>query len=205
MNQYELLNASSRVALAAFLHDLGKFAERARISEADTKDNEGNKRSDLNKQIYCPQFDGRYTHVHAAYTAIGMDLLESHLPELVGKDMSPFAPWKDKDADDSLINAAAMHHKPDTFLQWIIATADRVGSGFEREEFAEYNKSEEGKNHYNTRQLTLLEQVTLQSNKRKKSSEEYEYCYALKPLSPEALFPPQRNEIEKAGRKKPQE
>jgi len=205
MNQYTLLNASSRVALAAFLHDLGKFAERARISEADTKDSEGNKRSDLNKQIYCPQFDGRYTHVHAAYTAIGMDLLERHLPELVGKDMSPFAPWKDKDADDSLINAAAMHHKPDTFLQWIIATADRIGSGFEREEFAEYNKSEEGKNHYNTSQLTLLEQVTLQSNKRKKSSEEYEYCYALKPLSPEALFPQKCNKIEKAGRKKPQE
>ena len=45
----------------------------------------------------------------------------------------------DVEATDSLINAAAAHHKPDTFLQWVVATADRVASGFEREEFDQYN------------------------------------------------------------------
>ena len=115
------LEASCRLALAAYLHDLGKFAERARIEEAKQKDAHGDKRDDINKQLYCPQYNGRYTHVHAAYTAIGFDLLEKHLPELVGMDMAPFAPWKDRNADDSLINAAARHHKPDTFLQWILS------------------------------------------------------------------------------------
>ena len=116
MRASELLEPSCRVALAAYLHDMGKFAERARIEEAMQKDADGNTRADINKQLYCPQYDGRYTHVHAAYTAIAFDLLERHLPELVGADMAPFQSWSERDADDSLINAAARHHKPDTFL-----------------------------------------------------------------------------------------
>ncbi|PWQ97651.1 type III-A CRISPR-associated protein Cas10/Csm1 [Leucothrix pacifica] len=191
-----LLDASSRVALAAFLHDLGKFAERARIEEADSMDLEGNRRSDLNKQLYCPKFKDHYTHVHAAYTAIGFDVIEKHLPEIIGSDMYPFKPWKDRDADDSLINAAAMHHKPETFLQWVIATADRVASGFERQEFAEYNESEEKRNHYNTRQLTLVEQITLEEPRPEPSAEDLEWCYKLKPLSSSALFPVERKGYE---------
>lgn len=188
MTNQELLSASSRVALAAFLHDLGKFAERARIAEANTKDSEGNKWRDLNVQLYCPQYNDRPTHIHAAYTAIGMDLLERHLPDLVGNDMTPFAPWKDKDADDSIINAAAMHHKPGTFLQWVIASADRLASGFEREEFEVYNNSPDDEpkkpNHYTTRQWTLLEHIHLGDRQ-----EIRDWRYPLKALSPESIFP----------------
>lgn len=184
-----ILNASSRVALAALLHDLGKFAERARIPEAQEKDADGNTRQSVNEGIYCPSFDGRHTHIHAAYSAIGMDLLEAYLPELVGDDMSPFAPWKDKDADDSLINAAARHHRPATFLQWIIASADRLASGFERETFEAYNMAldeDAGRklNHYTTRQETLLERIRLTDR-----PETSAWRYPLKPLAPESLFP----------------
>lgn len=209
MKKSSMINASCRVALAAFLHDLGKFAERARIDQAQRKDTEGNQWADLNKQLYCPQYDGRHTHVHAAYTAIGLDLLERHLPNLTGEDMTPFKPWKDKNADDSLINAAAMHHKPETFLQWVIATADRVASGFEREEFASYNAAEEKidkkLNHYTARQLTLMEQVTLDESKRKTRHDQFDYCYALEPLSPDALFPQVREIAETSGNKEAQE
>ena len=100
------------------------------------------------------------------------------------------APWGSRDIDDSLINGAAKHHKPETFLQWIIATADRVASGFERNEFEEYNKAEEGtatgKNHYTARQLTLFEQIRLHDEKR---GQTYHYRYKLKPLCPDALMP----------------
>ncbi|MEZ5537174.1 MAG: type III-A CRISPR-associated protein Cas10/Csm1 [Thiolinea sp.] len=207
MSNSQILDASCRIALAAFLHDLGKFAERARIDEAGIKDADGNQWADLNKQLYCPQYNCRHTHVHAAYTAISMDLLERHLPDLTGEDMTPFKPWKDKGADDSLINAAAMHHKPETFLQWVIATADRVASGFERVTFADYNAAEDelsgktGKklNHYTARQLTLVEQITLDEAKRITRSDQFDYCYALEPLSPSALFPQRRDDIEKTG------
>lgn len=190
-NSFRLLNASCRVALAALLHDLGKFAERARIPEAAEKDTQGNTRQAVNEVLYCPSWDGRHTHIHAAYTAIGMDLLEQWLPELVGEDMAPFAPWREKNADDSLINAAAKHHRPETFLQWIIATADRLASGFEREEFESYNRAPDehewqGRrlNHYTTRLETLLERICL-SDRPGTSN----WRYPLKPLSPESIFP----------------
>lgn len=189
MNDTQLLDASCRVALAGMLHDLGKFAERARIPEAEQKDADGVKRRDVNVQLICPHFDGRPTHIHAAYTAIALDLIERYFPDLVGEDMTPFAPWKDKDADDSLINAAAKHHRPQTFLQWVIATADRVASGFEREEFERYNaapdETEAKKNHYTARQLTLLEQIRLTES----ATAAFSWRYRLAPLSPLGLFP----------------
>ena len=43
----DLLVPSARIALAAFLHDLGKFAERANIDvDRQTLEN--------NQQLYCP-------------------------------------------------------------------------------------------------------------------------------------------------------
>lgn len=184
-----LLDQSCRVALAALLHDLGKFAERARIPEADQRDNEGFSQLDRNIPLYCPSFNGRHSHVHAAYTAIAIDRLVTHLPELVGDDMAPFAPWRDTHADDSLINAAAKHHRPETFLQWVVATADRLASGFEREEFARYNEGTEEtstkKNHYTARQLTLFEQIRLDSA----GTNRLDWRYPLSPLSPDAIFP----------------
>jgi len=178
--EQELLQASSRVALAGFLHDMGKFAERAKIYiDAQTLAD--------NKQRYCPyhkKFEtdkGWFSHVHAAYTGMAIDLLEKHAPKLVGENVYPFGSWKKADVDDSLINAAAAHHIPDTFLQWIIATADRVASGFDREAFEKYNQEKE-QNHYTSRQLTLFEQIS-------KTDENYAYLYPLKPLSPDSIFP----------------
>lgn len=192
MSNAELINASCRVALAAFLHDLGKFAERARIPEAQQKDTEGNTRQAVNELLACPEWQGRRTHIHAAYTAIGLDILETHLPELVGEDMAPFAPWRERNADDSLVNAAARHHRPDTFLQWIIASADRLASGFEREGFEAYNQAPDDErqrlNHYTTRQWTLLETIKLTAEK-KAADQPPAWRYPLKPFSPEAIFP----------------
>ena len=195
MTNNPLLEQSSRIALAAFLHDLGKFAERAKIPV-------NQETLDANKQLYCPhrkQYTddrGWYSHVHAAYTGLAMDLIEDYLPELKGSDFAPFGSWKTKEADDSFINAAAMHHKPETFLQWIIATADRVASGFDREEFEEYNQAEEGtstgRNHYTARQLPLFEQIRLDS----KAEQKYDYRYPLKPLSPNSIFPVEANKCE---------
>lgn len=178
MTNQPLLDASCRVALAGFLHDIGKFAERAKLP-IDQKE------IDINQQMYCPQREkyGRkfYTHKHAAYTGMAIDILEKHAPKLVGENLYPFGSWKTREVVDSLINAAAAHHDPKTFLQWIIATADRVASGFEREEFESYNSLEDF-NHYQTRQFTLFENI----NQENKLSN---YRYALKPLSPASIFP----------------
>ena len=192
MEKEALLAASSRVALAAFLHDLGKFAERAGF-EASTSD------LDAHKTLYCPfrTFEpggksGFHTHKHAAYTGLAFDVVEKNAPDLIKGDMTPFASRSiGSEITDSIINAAAAHHRPNTFLQWIIATADRVASGFEREEFEDYNNAEDknpqtGRNHFQARQWTLFEGI---NRLDEGTSGPDSYRYPLKALSPQSIFP----------------
>lgn len=185
MTHHDRLAASCRVALAGLLHDLGKLAERAGMAVE-------REALETHLQLYARlQPAGWYSHRHAAYTALAIDRLEPHLPPLVGQDMTPFAAWTDREADDSLINAAACHHKPTTLLQWIIATADRVASGFERETFDGYNDGAEQTstklNHITARQLTLFEQISLHGPAP--TSDALTKRYPLAPLAPETLFP----------------
>jgi len=193
-----LLDASCRVALAALMHDLGKFAERARLACEREK-------LELWKQLDCPHWDGRPTHIHAAYTTAGFLAIEALLPKREILLAAPFAGPNEPDADDSLINAAARHHRPQTFLQWIIATADRLASGFERSEFEAYNRADEGastgKNHYQARLLSLFESISLDGSRPASA----DFCLPLAALSPAALFPRLRKDIEPAQDKPAQE
>jgi CRISPR-associated protein Csm1 len=204
-----LMQQSCRVALAACLHDLGKFAERAGAFD-------GNPRLGAHLQMYCPwhRNGGWFSHRHAAHTALAFDLIEKHLPDLLGEsagaNASPFVGRKhangggDVEPTDSLINAAAAHHKPDTFLQWVIATADRVASGFEREEFEKYNEQKDerrdGLNHFTTRLLTLVEQIRL--NGLSPSDKTLTRRYRLKPLAPGTIFPVEASECEGRNRER---
>lgn len=197
-----LLYASSRVAFAAMIHDLGKLAQRADLPF--TKE-----QKETHLQLYCPHHpEGNWwSHHHAAYTSLAFDVIEKNAPELIRGEMTPFASRdsENRDITDSLVNAAAMHHNPQTLLQWIIATADRVASGFEREEFEKYNSNngnpeeiaETGKNFLQARMLTLFEQIRLNDNdKTPLTAGTMKWCYSLKPLSPKNIFPCERQEYE---------
>lgn len=183
------LIASSRVALASLMHDLGKFAERARI-EVDRE------RLETWKQLDCPHWDGRPTHIHAAYTTAGFMAIEGLLPPRELLMAEPFAQPEERDADDSLINAAARHHRPDTCLQWIIATADRLASGFERKTFDAYNAAPDDEqkklNHYTTRQWTLLEDIRRDARTQTPPA----WRYPLKAFAPESIFPERASSCE---------
>ena len=105
--------AASRMAFAAYMHDLGKLAERAKIAV---------EKDDINthKQLYCPYQTGRWTHVHTAYTALAIDKLEPYLPMLKGVDFAPFANALSRGADDSLINASAAITAPKLFYNGLL-------------------------------------------------------------------------------------
>ncbi len=205
----QLLDASCRVALAGFLHDLGKFAERARLEV--TKDS-----LDAHVTQYCPfratdatGKNGYHTHRHAAYTGLAFDLIEKNAPDLIQGAMWPFVNREALQAqpalaEDSLVNVAAAHHKPRSFLQWVIATADRLASGFEREEFERYNLARDenpeattGRNHYQARQLTLFEQISLSAPATQAAAAgDLVWRYPLAALSPQAIFPQLRTQCE---------
>lgn len=208
MKTNELLAATCRIALAAYLHDLGKFAERARLEVPKDA-------LDAHKTQYCPFHttdkggkNGYHSHVHAAYTGLAFDLIEQTAPDLIQGEMHPFVnraqlQGNPAQTTDSLINAASAHHKPETFLQWVIATADRVASGFEREAFDAYNAAKDentetktGRNHYQARQLSLFEQIRLDGKDLKITAKDLQWRYPLKALSPTAIFPQKREQCE---------
>src|SRR3972149_4272061 len=126
----------SKIAIAALLHDIGKFAERASASQIQSSELRAAFYPDeqflnRNMDLYQPHYNDKYTHRHAVYTAAFIDHLERLLPRKFNRGQ-----WG---LSDSFVNIAAGHHKPETPLQWIISMADRVSSGFERDKFEGYN------------------------------------------------------------------
>lgn len=191
-----LLDATCRVAFAGLIHDLGKFAQRAKIDVAQSS-------LQLHYQIYCPQRQegGRiwWTHQHAAYTGLAFDALERAVPDLLHGDSAPFASVDDADADvtDSLVNAASAHHAPRTLLQWIVATADRVASGFEREEYEDDQAKSSGKSFIQTRLRSLFEEVQLGEVHKPITNASLQSGFSLQPFSAASLFPESIKDLEK--------
>lgn len=98
------------IVLAAWLHDVGKFAQRADVSELYDKKLE---------EKYCkPTKYGGYTHQHVLYTEGFLSKYRDVLPDSVN--------W------EHVKNLAANHHNPSSYYDWIIAEADRLSSGSDR-------------------------------------------------------------------------
>gem|GEM_PF-2608971 len=130
-----------KIAIAGFFHDIGKFAERAGMLFE-------NGYIEKNADLYQPAIKGRYTHRHALYTAAFIERYENVLPAQFNQNQ-----WG---LGDSFINLAAMHHKPETNLQWIIAIANRVSSGFDRRKFDTYNEAIDVKDYTKTRLISIF-------------------------------------------------
>jgi CRISPR-associated protein Csm1 len=177
----KLLDQTCRVALAGLLHDLGKLTQRARVHDEQSD----SWRAHLT--LYCPfnQQRGYHTHHHAAATALAFDSIEKDLPPVLRGDVSPFATRETvADSTDSLVNVAAMHHRPDTFLQWCIAAGDRISSGFERTEFEDYNGRPD--DFLKARMLVPFEEF---GKPAARTPSDLKWRYPMKPLSAGALFP----------------
>ena len=170
-----------KIAIAAFMHDIGKFADKNvfNISDQFLIDN---------ADLYQPHYKGNYTHRHAVYTAAFIDHIEKLLPRKFNQ-----ANWG---LEDSFMNLAAGHHTPETRMQWIIAMADRISSGWDRDEFdKEYNRAVAWQNYKQTRLLPIFERLMREEESEPETSDKYSYCYPLKEISPVNLFPGTKNQV----------
>lgn len=200
----EALADSSRVALAAYLHGLGKFAQRAALKLPPEQLAAYQKR-------YCPWRangkSGYHTHTHAAYTRPAFELIAQHAPGLLLGDAAPFAqhaqpigaPGSGAEPD-TLAHVAAAYLRPETFLQWVVGTAARLASGLGREAFEKYKLAPDdnsaGRSPLQARLLPLLEQVRLEGAAAAPSAASLKWRYPLKALSAEAIFPQKREQCE---------
>jgi CRISPR-associated protein Csm1 len=185
VNESELLsegggsmsNTVYTIALAGLLHDVGKVAERAgmEISKQYELDNAG-----LYQRYNETQ--KRHTHKHALYSAAFIERYANLLPD--SDDMAAAR------SGNSLINLAAMHHKPETPHQWIITQADRLSSGLDRQVFEGDEAGTAYRDFRKTRLIPLAEEMRL--NGKCNETDTLTSCkrrYLLRDLSPENVFP----------------
>jgi len=184
------VNTASRIAFGALIHDVGKFVQYAEDIPEDYKNN--------NKALYQPIHQNQYTHSHALFTAHFLESFQKHIPE---------AFWQDRDSKDpsagSLINLAAMHHKPEHPLQWIIAEADRLSSGIDRDEFPE-GKPIPPSDAVKTRLIPIFETLFRQDYETA-SSEHFKWRYRLREISAETIFPIKLNGEQSTKKKEHEE
>jgi len=190
MMQKEGIKESLKISFAGLLHDIGKFAQGGVKLSEDYKKN--------NQDIYLPfhKAGGYFSHFHALYTIY---FIENNLPSNVVTELDNLKLFNQA-KEDSFINLAGKHHKPETPLQWIIAEADRLSSGFDRKEF---NKGEEidVKEVFNTRLIPIFERL-LRDDKPFNSLKDFEWEYPLAELSVESIFPVKRENRNKEDSKK---
>ena len=161
-----------KIALAALMHDLGKFAQGCLEVTPQYRNDHADQ--------YQPFYNGRHSHIHAIYTAAFIEQMQSLLPPELN---SPG--WGE---GDSFINLAAGHHKPETPLQWLVAQADRISSGLDRAVF-EQGESIAYKEYKRTRLLPILEGLGPDRMDNYRRREDFQWRYRLAPLSPVTLFP----------------
>lgn len=109
------------VALGAFLHDVGKFYQRARGSTGKMTREVFDRAS-----VILPSYQGRSSHWHALWS-------DAFFSETI--DANPFPANLDR---RWVRDCAVFHHRPgydaipNSAVTWIVAEADRMAAGMER-------------------------------------------------------------------------
>jgi CRISPR-associated protein Csm1 len=109
------------IVLAAWLHDIGKFAQRADCGYS----------KNLEEQLCKQQAGGWRGHQHVLYTEHFLQAAKDCLPD-------------DVQADE-VVRLAAMHHNPSQYDEWIIAHGSRLSKGVDKcnVELESKNKNDE--------------------------------------------------------------
>ncbi|HDM76345.1 MAG TPA: type III-A CRISPR-associated protein Cas10/Csm1, partial [Deltaproteobacteria bacterium] len=172
-----------KVFCAALLHDIGKAGNKNIFGIDDEY-------IARHENVYLPVRKGRYSHYHAIYSAAIIEK-NAHLfpPEFTSRQ------WGE---GDPLVSLVAGHHNPASPLQWIIAVADRISSGWDRDIFEKIEDEIPASDYLNTRLFSVYEQL-LKENDEYVTPDDFQYSYKLSEMTPENLFPLDRRHLVNNG------
>src|SRR5690625_1668392 len=113
----------SKITIAALLHDIGKFWQRADDNSMRNSDMLDKSVKELEAQYCLLHRDGYYTHKHVLWTAQFMEKYQNLFKGVFDKTGR---------VEDLIIRLAAMHHRPNSESQKLIQLADWLSSGVDR-------------------------------------------------------------------------
>lgn len=159
-------NIREHIYLAALLHDIGKFYQRADTGSVRTSKFLDLKIKNL-ESVLLPSFKGVTTHKHALWTAQFIADNEAVLKNLIGVDLS------DLGNKDNLLQLSAGHHLSyvqQTTLGKIIKEADSLSSGMDRDsELALKDEQDEHEVNWDSfkkkRMISILETIGMSKEK----------------------------------------
>ena len=147
-------NSREHLYLAALLHDIGKFYQRADTGSVSTS----KYLSDISKMesIFLPFNKGNHTHKHCLWTAQFIDDHQSVFENLVDANFSDLA------NENNLYSLAACHHLKNNQLSKlgeIVKEADCLASGMDRE-LEEALKDEQDEAHWDSFRKKRMTSIT---------------------------------------------
>lgn len=162
------------IAVAAFLHDIGKFIQRVSMDRGFRLP------ENFPVELYQPQNRNGtgFSHSHASYTAFFIKNELKHLPDIV--DM------------EHLVNLAAKHHlNANSSEEYIITMADRLSAGMDRQNFEDNAAAEINYAQYrNTRLMSIFDEL----GRNITDYEHRKFQYDLAPFTGENIFPVERSD-----------
>ena len=203
MSDSDLSSKTMKIAIAAFLHDIGKFAQRSRgdsINPGDPAFYPSQEFLDNHRAGLQPfnQNEQKYTHEHAIYTAAFIDHLEAILPDCFNDNEWGGKAW--------IAELAAGHHlfKEDEcgkqpFMRWAISVADRLASSLDRSGAKEFEKSynlkEDIKNFRCARQWPIMEAIKIREESNSQQESSFKYRIPLAELAEDKFFPDTKEKV----------
>ena len=143
------------VFLAALLHDIGKFMQRADAHEVATSsllpDSIKN-----NIDNFCPTYKGSHLSTHLLWTAAFIEKYKTFFVKAVGADEY-----------ENFFKTCVKHHLPDSddIYQQIVQKANDYASGIERNGEHGINVAEVGKNNDKNERLVSIFEGIQNNNK----------------------------------------
>lgn len=187
-----------QIYLAALLHDIGKFYQRADKNFSE-KNNELSEYSKKMATDICPINDsGQFGYQHVVWTNEFFELMKETLNKLPGFKENYFQETN----EDNISNLACNHHQPKTLIQAIISMADWWSSGIDRRNEISYEKEENPKdlkeiNWGKTRYKNIPLYSIFNSIKVKKITSNKKFAFPLKPIDiSENCFPKEILKVE---------
>lgn len=159
MNNKIMDTNREKIYLAALLHDIGKFYQRA--DAGSVKSSTFLKDYCKEESTFCPLHDGCYTHKHVLWTAQFIDDNNAVFKNLADSEID------NRINKDNLLNLAACHHLGNDQLSVfgkIIKEADCLSSGMDRDNAFNDVQDEQNWDSFKKKRMTSILQTIEQDS-----------------------------------------